>query len=72
MIVAQASAYGRLLHREFERKYPVPFLIPEHLRARRLHLMERNHSLFQAAEAMGWEPIDYDEYLDQERQQACS
>lgn len=66
MIVAQASAYGRLLHRDFETKYPVPFLIPEHLRARRLHLFERNNSLFQAAEAMGWEPIDYSDYLEQE------
>jgi hypothetical protein len=59
MMVAQASAYGRLLHREFERKYPVPFLIPEHLRARRLMLIARNNSLFQAAEALGWEPVHY-------------
>lgn len=56
VMVVQGSAYGRLLHREFEQKYPVPFLIPERLKLRRLFLIERNKTLIEAAEALGWEP----------------
>jgi hypothetical protein len=57
VMVMQGSAYGALLHREFEQKYTVPFLVPEHLQARRLRLIERNNSLIDAAEALGWEPF---------------
>jgi regulator of sirC expression with transglutaminase-like and TPR domain len=53
----QGSAYGALLQREFEQRYPVPFLIPEPLRMRRLMLMARNHSLNAAAQTLGWQPF---------------
>lgn len=59
VLVVQGSAYGFLLRQEFEQRYPVPFLIPEHLRARRLMLIERNNSLIEAAEALGWESSEY-------------
>lgn len=55
-LVSQASAFGRQLAAEFEAKYPVPYLIPESLRPRRLTLIERNKSLVEAAEALGWQP----------------
>ena len=57
-LVCAGSAYGHMLKAEFEDKYPVPFLIPQRLHARRLMLMERNNSLFAAAEQLGWEPSD--------------
>jgi len=53
-LVHQSSAYGRLLDREFTRAFPIPYLIPERLRSRRLMLIERNTSLLAAAEALGW------------------
>jgi regulator of sirC expression with transglutaminase-like and TPR domain len=59
VMVVQGSAYGALLQREFEAEFPVPCLIPIHLRARRLMLMERNNSLIEAAEALGWQPNEY-------------
>ncbi|HEX8534732.1 MAG TPA: transglutaminase family protein [Allosphingosinicella sp.] len=57
-MLMQSWAYGTLLQREFERKYPVSCLVPERLRARRLLLMERNNSLMEAAVALGWQPAD--------------
>ncbi|HEX8258481.1 MAG TPA: hypothetical protein VF589_12695 [Allosphingosinicella sp.] len=60
VMVMQGSAYGVLLHQEFERQYPLPFLIPEQLRARRLRLIERNNSLISAAEALGWSCGEFD------------
>jgi regulator of sirC expression with transglutaminase-like and TPR domain len=72
-MVVQGSAYGALLQREFEAKFPVPLLIPQHLRPRRLLLMERNNSLIEAAEALGWEPTEYDQCdIEQERRRTCS
>jgi regulator of sirC expression with transglutaminase-like and TPR domain len=59
-LVAAGSAYGRMLKAEFEDQYPVPFLIPERLRARRLLLIERNSSLLAAAEDLGWAPSELD------------
>lgn len=56
VMVMQGSAYGALLQAEFVEKYPILFLIPEHLRSRHLLLCERNNSLIAAAEALGWEP----------------
>lgn len=58
VLVAQASAYGQLLEREFCRRFPIPCLIPEPLRSCRLMLIERNNSLLAAAEALGWEPSE--------------
>jgi regulator of sirC expression with transglutaminase-like and TPR domain len=58
VMAAQGTAYGRLLEVEFIEKYPIPYLIPEALRPRRLMLIERNVSLFSAAEALGWEPVE--------------
>ncbi|HEX8534730.1 MAG TPA: hypothetical protein VF662_11230 [Allosphingosinicella sp.] len=57
-MLMQSWAYGALLQREFERKYPVSCLVPERLRARRLLLMERNNSLIEAAVALGWQPAE--------------
>lgn len=57
-LLAQGFAYGRLLQLEFEERYPVPYLVPEALRLRRLMLAERNNSLMAAAEALGWRPAE--------------
>lgn len=54
LLAAQGCAYGWLLGTEFQERYKVPFLVPEHLRFRRLLLTERNRTLFDAAEALGW------------------
>lgn len=51
-----ASAFGGLMRRDFEEKYPCPSLIPPHLRSRYLMLANRNRSTMEAAEALGWEP----------------
>jgi regulator of sirC expression with transglutaminase-like and TPR domain len=54
-LVMAAEVYGRMHMAEFEERYPIPFLIPEHARARKLMLM-RNNSLYAAAERLGWQP----------------
>lgn len=54
-LLAQASAYGAL-GEAFTARYPNPYLIPQHSRPRYLMLVERNLSLFAAAEALGWAP----------------
>lgn len=54
-MLSLGSACGHLLKSEFEDKYPTPILIPAHLRSRHMMLAERNHSLFHAAEALGWQ-----------------
>jgi regulator of sirC expression with transglutaminase-like and TPR domain len=59
-LVAAGSAYGQMFAEEFADRFPDPFLIPQHLFARRLMLMERNNSLLNAAEHLGWEPADLD------------
>jgi regulator of sirC expression with transglutaminase-like and TPR domain len=73
VMVVQGSAYGALLQREFEQKYPIMYLIPAHLRARYLLLRERNNSLIEAAEALGWEPGEYYKHpIVLERRNPCS
>jgi regulator of sirC expression with transglutaminase-like and TPR domain len=64
-LIQASSAYGRILQAEFEDKYPIPFLTPQHLLWRRLMLMERNNSLIAAAEHLGWQPSEFD--LEQRR-----
>lgn len=54
-MAALGASYGSMLRTEFEERYPIPFLIPECLRWRRLFLIERTHSLIAAAKALGWE-----------------
>lgn len=54
-LLAQASAYGALIG-AFRARYPNPFLVPAHVRSRYHFLIERNRSLFAAAEALGWAP----------------
>lgn len=58
VMVVEGSAYGALIAQDFESRYPVPFLIPEPLRMRFLHLTRLNNSLLDAAAALGWEPPD--------------
>lgn len=53
----QGTACGALLHEEFEAKYPIPALIPPPSRPRYLMLAARNHRMFAAAEALGWEAV---------------
>lgn len=56
-MVKQGSVCAELLRTEFTEKYRSPALIPHPLRARYLMLAQRNRSMFEAAEALGWEPI---------------
>lgn len=55
-LLVAGSAYAKLMQREFPGEYPMRVLVPEHRRARRLFLAERNHALIAAAERLGWEP----------------
>ena len=56
-MVKQGSVCAELVRVEFTDKYRTPALIPPQLRARYLMLMQRNRSTFEAAEALGWEPV---------------
>jgi len=56
IMVKRGTAYGHLIHSEFDAKYPEPSLIPAELQARYQLLMERNAADFAAAEALGWQP----------------
>ncbi len=56
-MVKQGSVYGELIEAEFTRKYRAPALIPGPLRWRYLTLARKNLAAFQAAEALGWEPV---------------
>ncbi|HEV2746709.1 MAG TPA: transglutaminase family protein [Allosphingosinicella sp.] len=57
-MVKQGTAYGHLLQAENYARYPMPSLIPPPLRPRSRILAERNRALFEAAEALGWEPVE--------------
>ena len=59
-LVAGGSAHGQMFNEEFADRFANPLSIPQHLHTRRLMLMERNNSLFTAAEHLGWEPADLD------------
>ncbi len=56
-MVKQGSVCAELIRTEFTAKYRTPALIPPALRARYLMLIQRNRSTFEAAEALGWEPV---------------
>ena len=56
-MVKQGSVCAELIRVEFTDKYRTPALIPPQLRARYLTLMQRNRAMFEAAEALGWEPV---------------
>ena len=56
-MVKQGSVCAELIRSEFTGKYRTPALVPPPLRARYLMLVERNRSTFEAAEALGWEPV---------------
>ena len=55
-MVTLAHAYGQLMNAEFVERYPIPAQIPPALRIRYAMLARRNQQMFQAAEALGWEP----------------
>ena len=56
-MVQVGTAYAGLMNAEFVELYPIPSSIPPPLRARHAMLTGRNQQLFQAAEALGWEPV---------------
>lgn len=56
-MVKRGSVCAELIRIEFTRKYRTAALIPPASRARYLMLIERNRSTFEAAEALGWEPV---------------
>lgn len=55
-MVHVGSAHAQIMNAEFVERYPSPALIPPALRGRYVMLAQRNQQLFQAAEALGWEP----------------
>jgi regulator of sirC expression with transglutaminase-like and TPR domain len=57
-MVIQATVCGEMLRDEFERKYRTPAEIPKPLMARYQRLAQRNRAGFEAAEALGWEPVE--------------
>lgn len=56
-MVQVGTAYANLMNTEFVQPYPIPATIPPPLRNRYMMLAQRNQQLFQAAEALGWEPV---------------
>ncbi len=56
-MVKQGTICGALIEAEFAANYRIPSLIPPLLRARYLTLVRRNQAAFEAAEALGWEPV---------------
>jgi regulator of sirC expression with transglutaminase-like and TPR domain len=56
-MVKQGTACAALMRQELER-YGSVFLIPPLRRARYLDLARRNRAAFEAAEALGWEPVE--------------
>ncbi len=56
-MVKQGSVCAELIRTEFTAKYRTPALVPPASRARYLMLTQRNRSTFEAAEALGWEPV---------------
>lgn len=55
MLLWQGGAYGKLLD-QLQQEHPIPFVDPPAVRRERLMLVERNRSLFAAAERLGWVP----------------
>ena len=55
-LVKLGTVYAELMRIEFVERFPTPALIPSPLRQRYMLLAQRNQVLFQAAEALGWEP----------------
>lgn len=53
------TVYGRLAD-DFRKRFPFPCAMPNPLRTRVGLLLERNASLFAAAEALGWKPEEMD------------
>jgi regulator of sirC expression with transglutaminase-like and TPR domain len=56
-MVQVGTAYANLMNAELVERYPIPALIPPNLRGRYAMLAGRNQQMFQAAEALGWEPV---------------
>lgn len=71
-ILKKGTVYGHLIRTEFKDPYPHPFLIPMPQRLRYLTFARRNRELFEAAEALGWEPDDEASKAITERIESCS
>lgn len=56
-MVKQGSVCAELIRTEFTEQYRTPTLIPQSLRERYVMLAQRNRSTFEAAEALGWQPV---------------
>lgn len=55
-MVKLGTAYAELMRVEFFERFPNPVLMPPALRTRYAMLAQRNQQMFQAAEALGWQP----------------
>jgi regulator of sirC expression with transglutaminase-like and TPR domain len=55
-ILSRGTAYGHLIETEIVKKYPMPFLLPVHLRSRYEALCQRHKAAFDTADALGWAP----------------
>lgn len=54
----QGNAYCEILKREYLAKYGSAMRIPLHFQREYCLLMQRNHAVFGAAKALGWEPME--------------
>lgn len=57
-MVKQGSICGALIQSEVRGRYPDPATVPPPLRTRFATLAARNRAMFEAAEALGWEPVE--------------
>lgn len=55
-MVKLGTAYAELMRIEFVERFPTPAMLPPVLRQRYMMFAQRNQLMFQAAEALGWEP----------------
>ena len=55
-ILHRASAFGRMMERDFHSRYPQPNLIPIHLRNKYEYMAVQNQGGFNHAESLGWRP----------------
>ncbi len=57
-MVKEGTAYAGLIDQEYAKRYPTSDLIPPSLLPRYQMLNQRNQELFDAAEALGWQPTE--------------
>lgn len=54
-IINRASAFGRIMERDFYIPYPQPEMVPAHMRGRYQYMAVQNEGGFNHAEALGWQ-----------------